>query len=108
MPSHFLAGIRLISKQVKSTSKSSQNCVHPDPVVRLNEPEQADALRSLALLYIDVGRFDEYNLQMGARRFVAGLNALGIAHHYEEFDGGHRGMAWRYGVSLAHLAEALK
>ncbi len=79
-----------------------------DPIVRLDDPVQAEALRGLDLLFIDVGRFDEYNLQLGARRFVEKLGQLDIAHIHEEFDGGHRGMAWRYGVSLAHIAEALQ
>ena len=78
-----------------------------DPVHRLADVGQADALRKLDLLFIDVGRFDEYNLQLGARRFVRKLDTLGIQHVYEEFDGGHRGMAWRYGVSLSMIAEAL-
>jgi len=78
-----------------------------DPIHRLNDPAQAEALRGLELLYIDAGRYDEYNLQIAARRFVAGLSERNIAHVHEEFDGGHRGMAWRYGVSLAYIAEAL-
>jgi enterochelin esterase-like enzyme len=79
-----------------------------DPIGRLDDPVQADALRDLDLLFIDAGRSDEYNLQLGARRFVSKLAELGIAHIHEEFDGGHRGMAWRYGVSLAHISEALQ
>ena len=78
-----------------------------DPIRRLADSKQAEALRSLDLLYIDAGRTDEYNLQIAARRFVAGLDERNIAHVHEEFEGGHRGMAWRYGVSLAYIAEAL-
>jgi enterochelin esterase family protein len=78
-----------------------------DPIRRLNDPEQVDGLRRLDLLFIDAGRFDEYNLQVAARRFAAGLSAAGVSHVHEEFDGGHRGMAWRYSVSLTHIAEAL-
>lgn len=78
-----------------------------DPIRRLDDPAQADALRGLDLLYIDAGLYDEYNLQIAARRFVSGLTALNISHVHEEFEGGHRGMAWRYGVSLAYIAEAL-
>jgi S-formylglutathione hydrolase FrmB len=79
-----------------------------DPIVRLDDTMQADALRALDLLFIDAGRFDEYNLQLAARRFVRKLRELEIPHMHEEFDGGHRGMAWRYGVSMAYLAEALR
>ena len=79
-----------------------------DPVRRLDDPEQANNLRTLKLLFVDVGRFDEYNLHLGARRFVGKLKTLGIDHRYEEFDGGHRGMAWRYSVSMSMIAEALQ
>ena len=79
-----------------------------DPIVRLDDSIQADALRALDLLFIDAGRYDEYNLQLAARRFVRKLRELEIPHMHEEFDGGHRGMAWRYGVSMAYLAEALR
>ena len=78
-----------------------------DPIVRLGDPEQANALKGLDLLFIDAGKRDEYNLQIAARRFVAALSAAGVSHVHEEFDGGHRGMSWRYSVSLTHIAEAL-
>ena len=79
-----------------------------DPIHRLDDPVQAEALRGLDMLLIDVGRFDEYNLHLGARRFVQRLTEQGISHIFTEFDGGHRGMAWRYGVSLMKIAEALQ
>lgn len=68
--------------------------------------EHADALRSLRLLFFDCGRFDEYNLLYGARRFAARLSALNIPHEYEEFDGGHRNIRHRYDVSLAKISAA--
>ena len=79
-----------------------------DPLVRVDQPDNAAALAELSLLFIDAGARDEYNLQLGARRLVAKLTAQGISHVYEEFDGGHRGSAWRYGVSLVLAAEALR
>ncbi len=42
-----------------------------------------------ACLYLDVGRFDEYSLQFGARRIHELLKRHKIDHHYTEFDGGH-------------------
>jgi enterochelin esterase-like enzyme len=78
-----------------------------DPLVRVEQAECIAALQSLDLLFIDAGSKDEYNLHLGARRLSGRLQAHGVAHIYEEFDGGHRGSAWRYGVSLAHAAEAL-
>ena len=66
----------------------------------------AEALRSLRLLYLDCGRFDEYNLLYGARRFADQLSALNIPHEFEEFDGGHRNIRHRYDISLAKLSAA--
>lgn len=40
-------------------------------------------------LYLDVGRFDEFSLQFGARRIHNVLAQHKIKHHYSEFDGGH-------------------
>jgi enterochelin esterase family protein len=67
----------------------------------------AEALRGLALLYLDAGTRDEHNLDLGARIFVARLRALGIAVEHQEFDDGHRGTAYRYDVSLPKLAAAI-
>jgi enterochelin esterase-like enzyme len=67
----------------------------------------AQQLATLELLYIDVGSRDQYNIQYGTRAFVKRLNELGIAHSYEEFDGTHSGIDWRYDVSLPRLAKAL-
>lgn len=67
----------------------------------------ADALRSLRLLYLDCGRRDEFHLHHGARRFVRELKALGVAHHYEEFDDAHMNVQYRYDTSLPMLARAL-
>ena len=79
-----------------------------DPLVRVEQPEAIAALDGLDMLFIDAGSRDEYNLHLGARRLVSRLQAHGVDHIYEEFDGGHRGSAWRYGVSLAKLAEVLQ
>lgn len=67
----------------------------------------ADALRSLKLLYLDCGSKDEFHLHHGARRFVRELKALGVAHHYEEYDDGHMNVPYRYDTSLPMLARAL-
>jgi enterochelin esterase-like enzyme len=70
--------------------------------------DHVEALRSLKGLYIDVGMYDQYNIQFGARRFTDQLNRLGIEHHYEEFEGTHSGIDWRLDHSLPFLANALK
>jgi S-formylglutathione hydrolase FrmB len=76
-----------------------------DPIELL--AKHAEALRGLALLYLDAGTRDEHNLDLGARIFVARLRALGIAFEHQEFDDGHRGTAYRYDISLPKLAAAI-
>lgn len=78
-----------------------------DPLTLLEESAHQHALRGLDYFFIDVGRFDEYNLQFGARAFHQRLDELEIAHTYEEFDGGHRGTTYRYDVSIPNLVKAL-
>ena len=65
------------------------------------------AARGCGCIFIDAGTRDEHNLDLGARIFVRRLRALGIACEHEEFDGGHRGTAYRYEVSLPKLAAAI-
>ncbi len=67
----------------------------------------ADALRRLHLYFLDCGRFDEHHLQLGNRVYTRRLQALGVPHVYEEFDGGHMNVAHRYEVSLQRVSEAL-
>jgi enterochelin esterase family protein len=76
-----------------------------DPITLLER--HADALRSLRLLYLDCGTKDEFHLHHGARLFTRRLEALGIAHEYEEFDDGHMNVTYRYDVSLPRLSRAL-
>ena len=68
---------------------------------------RAEALRSLALLYLDCGTRDEWNLHHGARLFARRLGQLGIAHEHQEFDDGHMNVGYRYDQSLPRLAMAL-
>jgi len=85
-----------------------ERCLLGDPVRLLDHAAHADALRGLNLLFIDCGQFDEYNLQIGARLLDRKLTALGIAHTYEEFPGGHRGTHFRYEVSLPKMLAAMQ
>ncbi len=76
-----------------------------DPV-RLVE-RYADALRSLRLCWLDCGKSDEFNLNLGARIFCKRLADRDIPYHYEEFDDGHMNIQYRYDVSLKAISEAL-
>ena len=77
-----------------------------DPVVAVRR--QADALSALAGLWIDAGNRDQYFIHYGTRQLHEVLDDLGIGHHYEEFDGTHSGIDWRYDQSLPWLAKRLK
>jgi len=68
---------------------------------------RVDALNSLHGLYLDVGNRDEYHNQFGLRRLAQRLEELGVDHHYEEYEGTHRGQDWRLDVSLPWLAGRL-
>ncbi|NNK32628.1 MAG: enterochelin esterase [Xanthomonadales bacterium] len=77
-----------------------------DPLALLEE--HADALAGLSGLYIDVGMYDQYHIQYGARRFSRALEERGIPHTYAEFEGTHSAIDWRLDRSLPFLADALK
>ena len=79
-----------------------------DPVRMLDVPDYAEALRGMRLVFVDVGQYDEYQLQVGARVLHRKMDALSISHEYEEFPDGHRGTHYRYETSLPKLAEALQ
>jgi enterochelin esterase-like enzyme len=77
-----------------------------DPVRLLQNDEYANALRQLKLLYLDCGYRDEYALHYGARIFTRRLTQRAIPHSYEEFDGGHRDIQFRYDISLKAISQA--
>lgn len=66
-----------------------------------------EALQSLRLLYFDCGSRDEYRLHWGARLFAHRLRQRGIPHEYEEFNGGHRGLVYRFDRSLQKISQAM-
>lgn len=76
-----------------------------DPVVVAGR--YVAALRSLRLLFIDCGVRDEFFLHLGARMLANRLDALGVRHVRQEFDGGHFDIAHRYDVSLPLLSRAV-
>lgn len=76
-----------------------------DPLFMINE--HGDALKQLSLCFVDVGGRDQYHIHYGTRRLIIAMAALGIKHHYEEFDGTHSGIDHRLDVSLPLLSDAL-
>ncbi|MGC6493157.1 MAG: alpha/beta hydrolase-fold protein [Myxococcota bacterium] len=79
-----------------------------DPLQLIEAKPHQDALRTQRLLFLDAGRSDEYSLQLGMQRFSQRLNDLDIPHQTDLFDGGHRGTAYRWDVSLPLLATAVQ
>ena len=75
-----------------------------DPV-RLVE-KHADDLKALKLLFLDAGKSDEFNLDVGARILSKRLKDHGIDHIHEEFDGGHFGVSYRFDRSLELISHA--
>ncbi len=81
-----------------------------DPVLRARQPEGREVLRNLRAVWIDSGRGDEYHLDLGATAFHREIVAAGTPPenvHFELFEGTHRGLTWRYPLSLAFLVERL-
>lgn len=79
-----------------------------DPV-RLVEAH-ADAARSLRGFWLDAGDADEYFADLGVLALRRALTAAGVGDdvlRFETFPGGHRGLSWRYPLSLAFLVERL-
>ena len=66
-----------------------------------------EGLKGLKALYLDCGDVDQYNMVYGHRRMHRRLDALGVAHTYEEFPDNHSGVDYRMDVSLPILAKAL-
>jgi hypothetical protein len=81
-----------------------------DPVLLAREEPHRETLRNLRAVWIDSGRSDEYYLELGATAFHNEVLASGLDPgrvHFELFEGTHRGLTWRYPLSLAFLVERL-
>ncbi len=76
-----------------------------DPVKALRA--HMDTLREKKVIYIDVGKRDEYNIQYGSRMIHSILSNSGVDHVYEEFEGGHHDTSFRYDYSIAVLEKYL-
>jgi enterochelin esterase family protein len=76
-----------------------------DPVRMVDQ--YLDNLRSLKLLFLDAGRSDEFNLDIGSRILSRKLADSKIGHIHEEFDGGHFGISYRFDRSLQIIDAAI-
>jgi len=76
-----------------------------DPVRMI--PERPDAMRSMRAIWLDAGRRDEFFLDDGMVAVSKELEAIGVDHELELFDGGHMSIGYRYPRSLAYLLRRL-
>jgi S-formylglutathione hydrolase FrmB len=70
----------------------------------------APTLRALRGIWIDAGRSDEYALDLGAVALRRALASAGVPDEnvrFELFDGGHRGISFRYPLAVEWLVERL-
>lgn len=79
-----------------------------DPLARLERDTDArEAMRGLAMTYLDAGNRDEHGLHYGARLLRDALLDTDAKVIHEEFEAGHRGTSYRYERSLPALLGAL-
>jgi hypothetical protein len=73
----------------------------------IEQEHHREALRSLALLYLDCGTADEYNLHFSHRKFSEKATRSSVDHRYEEFKDSHANTSYRYAFSLPELSHAI-
>lgn len=81
-----------------------------DPVLMLERPEYAAAMRDQRAVWIDAGTKDEWFLDLGAQAFRDGLAAIGVPEDrvsFELFEAGHGMIEYRYPLALRWLAHRL-
>ncbi|MET0430788.1 MAG: alpha/beta hydrolase-fold protein, partial [Microvirga sp.] len=83
------------------------NWLRWDPLRMADDPGNQASLRNLKAFYFDCGDIDQYNMVYGSRLLDRKLDALGIAHTYEEFHDNHSSVDYRMDISLPLLARAL-
>jgi hypothetical protein len=87
-----------------------QQWLRRDPALLAREEAHRETLRNMQAIWIDSGRSDEYLLDLSAIAFHREVVAAGTPAenvHFELFEGMHRGLTWRYPLSLAFLVERL-
>lgn len=70
-------------------------------------PKHLEDLATMRRIYLDAGRSDEYNLDLGAQAFSNVLTEAGIDHTLDLFDGRHGGLQYRYPGAIKELTQAL-
>jgi len=78
-----------------------------DPVELAANSRCIENLRKLEGLWIDCGRQDQFHIQYGTRLLAVKLAAAGVEHVYQEFEGTHSGIDFRFDLSLPYLYRAI-
>lgn len=72
-----------------------------------NIRDNLDTLRNMKAVFLDVGYKDEFNINFGMRIMRNVLKKNNVEHVFEEFEGGHFNITYRYEKTLNYLAERL-
>lgn len=76
-----------------------------DPARNIND--HLEVLSAMKAVFLDVGHSDEFNINFGMRIMHKILEKNNVEHVFEEFDGGHFNITYRYERTLSFLAEKL-
>ena len=72
-----------------------------------NIRDNLETLSGMKGLFLDVGYSDEFNINFGMRIMHKILEQNSVEHVFEEFEGGHFNITYRYERTLSYLAEKL-
>ena len=81
-----------------------------DPVRMIEQPQFADAMRSMNGIWIDAGTSDDFNLDLGAQALADGLTGIGVADdqvRFELVDANHWTISRQFPAALQWTAERL-
>ena len=81
-----------------------------DPVAMVEQPQYAEALRSMRAVWIDAGKQDEYFLDLWPTAFHRAALQVGVPEerlHFELFEGKHGGIEYRYPLAVEWLCRQL-
>ena len=78
-----------------------------DPVLRVTKPEVQRALRGMRSVHVTGSDGDEWNLDVGARMFVAAAERVGLSVYHDEFPGSHFARGPRFTALFRRMIPAL-
>ena len=106
---HGRPAVRPRDRRARGRGLAALAALRPRACSRASRPTPRRCA-ACAAIWIDSGRNDEYHLELGATAFHREVVAAASPDdrvHFELFPGTHRGLTWRYPLSLAWLVERL-